>query len=350
MLQPKETQQPRLMVCGLGNDRWIVNMAEEHVRVICRVRPRNLRELRNTQSLGEPFIEVQDKSSIRILVKDDAKCFNFDYSAGEEVTQEELFQVVGIPITKRCIEGYNGTILCYGQTGSGKTYTMFGDSIPERNTTVKPMSRGMVPRILEYLWGTVTLDCSFYFKCSFYEIYQEKIFDLLDPTNSNPLSVREDATLGVYVEGCTERVVSSIDDAFQVLSLGYRSRHVGATAMNRVSSRSHAIFQLAIENTQRQCRDGVDINHVITSRFSLVDLAGSERQRDTQATGARLREASVINKSLTCLGKVITELISQPNGKSKRKKHINYRDSKLTFLLRDSLGGNSKVSILLPLF
>jgi kinesin family member 15 len=319
-------------------------MAEEHVRVVCRVRPRNQKETRSAQSSGDSFVEVHEKS-IRIGTKDDTKCFNFDYSAGDAVTQEELFQAVGLPITKRCIEGYNGTILCYGQTGSGKTFTMFGDSIPERNTNVKLISRGMVPRVLEYLWSTATLHCSFHFKCSFYEIYQEKIYDLLDPNNSNPLSVREDGTLGVYVEGCTERVVSSVDDAYQVLSLGYRSRHVGETAMNRVSSRSHAIFQLTLDKTQRLCQGGVDVNHVITSRFSLVDLAGSERQRDTQATGARLREASVINKSLTCLGKVITELISQPTGKGKRKRHINYRDSKLTFLLRDSLGGNSKVIV-----
>jgi kinesin family member 15 len=217
--------------------------------------------------------------------------------------------------------------------------------MPERNRSAKSINRGLVPRTLEYLWTNIPLDCEFHPKCSFYEIYQEKIYDLLDPTNSSPLAVREDSKLGVYVEGCTELAISSIDEAYDILSRGYRSRHVGETAMNRVSSRSHAIFQLTIEKKHVYRQDNAEVSHVISSRFSLVDLAGSERQRDTQATGIRLREASVINKSLTCLGKVIGELISQPVSKSKKRNHINYRDSKLTFLLRDSLGGNSKASI-----
>jgi kinesin family member 15 len=320
-------------------------MPDENVQVVCRVRPRNPRELRNSQIGGESFVQVDPKtSSIRVSAKGEDKFFSYDFSAGEEVTQEELFEVVGVPITNRCLEGYNGTILCYGQTGSGKTFTIFGDSMPERNRSAKSTNRGLVPRILEYLWNNIPLDCEFHPKCAFYEIYQEKIFDLLDPTNSSPLAVREDSKLGVYVEGCTEQTISSIDEAYEILSLGYRSRHVGETAMNRMSSRSHAIFQLTIEKKHVYRQNDVEINHVISSRFSLVDLAGSERQRDTQAAGTRLREAAVINKSLTCLGKVITELISQPVGRNKKRGHINYRDSKLTFLLRDSLGGNSKVS------
>ena len=320
-------------------------MPDENVQVVCRVRPRNPRELKTSQTLGEPVVQVDSKtSSIRVRAKGEDKIFKYDFSAGEEVTQEELFEIAGAPITSRCLEGYNGTILCYGQTGSGKTFTIFGDSLPERSQCLKPISRGLVPRILEYLWSNIPLDCEFHPKCAFYEIYQEKIYDLLDPANSSPLAVREDIKSGVYVEGCTEQSISSVDEAYELLSLGYRSRHVGETAMNRMSSRSHAIFQLTLEKKHVYHQNEVEVNHVISSRFSLVDLAGSERQRDTQTTGTRLREAAVINKSLTCLGKVITELISQPIGKNKKRNHINYRDSKLTFLLRDSLGGNSKVS------
>lgn len=318
-------------------------MAQEHVEVICRLRPRNQKEIRNDQGSSGLFVEVdRSSSSIRINSKDELRCFSFDHSLGEDVTQEDLFQIVGVPITNRCLEGYNGTILCYGQTGSGKTYTLFGDSLHSHRSTVS-VNRGLVPRVLEYLWSGGNIDCQLLFKCSFFEIYQEKIYDLLNPNNDIPLAVREDSNLGVYVEGCLEKYVASLEDAYEALSLGYRSRHVGATSMNHVSSRSHAIFQLTIEKSRIVNQNNAQITHSVSSRFSLVDLAGSERQRDTQASGKRLREASVINKSLTCLGKVITELSSQSNGNSKRKRHINYRDSKLTFLLRDSLGGNSKV-------
>lgn len=319
-------------------------MPEEHVQVVCRLRPRNQRELRNSQVVSQ-FVEVDKHSSrVHLNAKEERKSFTFDHSLGEEATQEELFEIVGAPITNRCLEGYNGTILCYGQTGSGKTYTLFGDSIPFQDRGLLSTNRGLVPRILEYLWSNCDVDFQYRFTCSFYEIYQEKIYDLLNTKNDFPLAVREDCILGVYVEGCTEKVVTSMNDAYDVLSLGYGSRHVGETSMNRASSRSHAIFQLTIEKSQIVNESNPGVNHTITSRFSLVDLAGSERQRDTQTSGTRLREACVINKSLTCLGKVITELSSQHQGKSKRKRHINYRDSKLTFLLRDSLGGNSKVS------
>jgi kinesin family protein 15 len=321
-------------------------MESGHINVICRVRPRNNREVRNSDGTFESCVQVDGLSnSVMIYTKDDRKSFDFDYSADESATQQDIFDKVGIPITTRCLEGYNGTILCYGQTGSGKTYTMFGPMIPGRNQILIPTARGLVPRILEYLWANVGSGLNYTFKCSFYEIYQEKIYDLLDPENCphSGLSVREDPNRGVYVEGCTELSVRALEDAYQALSMGYESRHVSETAMNRESSRSHAVFQLSIETNKVHNRGGVEINQTMSSRFSMVDLAGSERQRDTQTSGIRLKEASVINKSLTCLGKVINELVSQPNGQGKRRRHINYRDSKLTFLLRDSLGGNSKV-------
>lgn len=320
-----------------------------HIKVVCRIRPANARELN-----GGLRQSVQAKeANIIANTKPEARSFTFDYAAGECVTQEEIFNEVGVPVTKSCVEGYNGTILCYGQTGSGKTYTIFGpdtaNSINDEDEEAM-QQRGLVPRVLDYIWEHLAQDevtpagtKSFSCRCSFYEIYQERVFDLLDSssnTNERGLSVREDAKHGVYVEGCTEEQVNSPLDAKRVLALGYRNRHVGATSMNRESSRSHAVFQLVIDTTTE--KQGV--RTVKTARFSMIDLAGSERQKDTNASGERLKEASQINKSLSALGNVINALaaVSSSGG----RKHIHYRDSKLTFLLRDSLGGNSKVRLL----
>ena len=218
--------------------------------------------------------------------------------------------------------------------GSGKTHTIFGDNAQEA-------SRGLVPRVLEYLWSHISVqnaNTKFTCKCSFYEIYQERVFDLLTSNPSSAgLNVREDSKSGVYVEGVTEEVVASPADAQRVLAMGYANRHVGETAMNRESSRSHAVFQLHIQTAEEH--EGVSTHR--SARFSMVDLAGSERQKDTNATGDRLKEASQINKSLSALGNVINALADVSTNGTRR--HVHYRDSKLTFLLRDSLGGNSKV-------
>jgi kinesin family protein 15 len=315
-----------------------------------------LNEKEFTSTVKKCVTIKNDNASIILDSKPEAKIFSFDYSAGENISQEEVFHVIGEPITRTCVQGYNGTILCYGQTGSGKTHTMFGPDIcstSEMESSRYKEQRGLVPRVLEYLWqhfedaktsidteNTVVFTC----KCSFYEIYQEKVFDLLDTSNTtqvNNLSIREDTKIGVYVEGLIDSVVESPSDAKRILSIGYRNRHVGETAMNRESSRSHAVFQLTTEAT-------TTINSVTTkrlSRFSMVDLAGSERQKDTHTTGERLKEASVINKSLSALGNVINALADNSGltVNNPKWRHVHYRDSKLTFLLRDSIGGNSKV-------
>lgn len=203
--------------------------------------------------------------------------------------------------------------------------------------------------MLEFIWNRISSEAEksngekiYTCRCSFYEIYQEKVFDLLDNTsgasNCGGLSVREDSRHGVYVEGCIQEEVRSPSDASRVLAIGYRNRHVGETAMNRESSRSHAVFQLVVETSEVKG----DVRTTRSSRFSMVDLAGSERQKDTNATGDRLKEASQINKSLSALGNVINALADVSSSGNRR--HIHYRDSKLTFLLRDSLGGNSKVN------
>jgi kinesin family protein 15 len=261
--------------------------------------------------------------------------------ADEQVSQEEMFQLVGMPITQTCLEGFNGTIICYGQTGSGKSYTTFG------TTDGSPDGQGLVPRVLDYLWRTIGDDSKatrYTCKCSFYEIYQERVFDLLDLSSTGSLDVREDVKKGVFVEGITEELVSSAEDVARVLESGNKNRHIGETAMNRESSRSHAVFTLIIDAHDDQA-DGLHCHR--QSRFSMVDLAGSERQRDTSASGERLKEAGVINKSLSALGNVIKSLAERSkvvDGLVKTQ-HIHYRDSKLTFLLRDSIGGNSKVEL-----
>jgi kinesin family protein 15 len=340
-------------------------MSEDHIKVACRIRPANQREGTGSGSSGvrKCVSILEDSNTVLLNSKPESKAFSFDFAADENVTQDEIFREVGLPITRSCLEGYNGTILCYGQTGSGKTFTTFGASIDamldddqhsmnasskaeDRPVVSLEESRGLVPRALEHLLESIEetrktkVNYSATCKCSFYEIYQEKVFDLLDIASHSVagLSVREDSKEGVYVEGCTETVVTSVKEAHRILVQGYKNRHVAETSMNRESSRSHAVFQLSIETTETR-QDGVTVKR--NARFSMVDLAGSERQKDTNATGDRLKEASVINKSLSTLGHVINTLAETSTSGGRR--HIHYRDSKLTFLLRDSLGGNSKV-------
>ncbi|CAN0210254.1 unnamed protein product [Ascophyllum nodosum] len=329
---------------------------DNRIKVVCRVRPPVMRETHGAKSLANRCVEVEkDRRTIVLNSRPQGKSFTFDYAAGEDSTQEEIFAEVGQPVTEACLEGYNGTIFCYGQTGSGKTFTTFGPGAVMENhlNPGDPKSyalRGLVPRVLEYLYdsigrrvdnggGKVSYAC----RCSFYEIFNEKVFDLVDESNrDNPmgLAVREDTRKGVYVEGLMEEEVDGADSACEVLYRGFRNRHVGETAMNRESSRSHAVFTLVIQAKEVVEEEGLTRSRV--ARFNLVDLAGSERQKDTQASGERLKEASNINKSLSTLGQVINALVEKSAG---RFRHVHYRDSKLTFLLRDSLGGNSKTML-----
>lgn len=178
----------------------------------------------------------------------------------------------------------------------------------------------------------------FLVKCSYLEIYQEQIIDLLFPSSNN-LQIREDMKRGVYVDGLTEETVKNLAETYEILQIGAQNRHVGSTSMNKESSRSHSVFTLVIES--KETVDGV--MNFKSSRFHLIDLAGSERQKATDAAGERLKEAGMINKSLSTLGNVINSLVDLNEGRSR---YIHYRDSKLTFLLKDSLGGNSKTSII----
>nr|CAB3259058.1 kinesin-like protein 2 [Phallusia mammillata] len=282
--------------------------------------------------------------SIKSTANSNPKEFTFDHVSDQHTDQETVFEAVGKKIVEGCIEGYNGTIFAYGQTGSGKTFTMLGPSENFSSGWNREL-RGVIPRALEYLFQLIQRkielhgdQVEFLCKCSFLEIYNEQIYDLLNLVSTSSLQLRESLNRGVFVDGNKEIMVATATEAYQVLQQGWDHRHVAATSMNRESSRSHAVFTVSIESKDKTG----DITKVRQSVLNLVDLAGSERQRDTCATGARLKEAGNINKSLSVLGNVIMSLVDIGNGKSR---HVPYRDSKLTFLLRDSVGGNARTYI-----
>ena len=219
-------------------------MEESRIKVAVRSRPLNKREMGKESGLVVSCLE--SSSSVQVNCKPEAKTFSFDHVFGVSSTQESVFQTVGAPLTESCLDGFNGTIIAYGQTGSGKTHTLFGDADSQSE-------RGLVPRVFEFLWqkinnaelhGSESRAVNYSCKCSFYEIYNEKVFDLLDSANSSSsgLPVREDQKKGVFPDGLSEEVVNSPEDANRVMSTGYKNRHVSSTAMNRDSSRSHAIF------------------------------------------------------------------------------------------------------------
>ncbi|XP_061429100.1 kinesin-like protein KIF15 [Lethenteron reissneri] len=315
------------------------------IRVCVRVRPPTEGiALNEGESMEHGMcVTVVSPDTVRVLSRPEPRIFTFDYVASISATQEEIFSVVAKNIIESCMNGYNGTIFAYGQTGSGKTFTMLGamDQVDIFNHNL----RGVIPRSLEFIFSLISREKQmagdakeFLCKCSFLEIYNEQVFDLLDPASTS-LFIRENIQKGVFVEGVMEMSLSSAAEAYQVLSLGWRNRRVASTSMNRESSRSHAVFTLTIQSKEK--RNGM-VN-IRSSQLNLVDLAGSERQRDTQSDGMRLKEAGSINRSLSSLGNVINALAEMAHGKGR---FVPYRDSKLTFLLRDSLGGNAKTAVI----
>uniref|UniRef100_A0A0D9Y105 Kinesin motor domain-containing protein n=1 Tax=Leersia perrieri TaxID=77586 RepID=A0A0D9Y105_9ORYZ len=314
---------------------------ENNVQVVIRVRPLNNTE-KNLHNYNR-CLKQESAQSITWIGQPQSH-FTFDHVACEAVNQEVLFRVAGLPMVENCMAGYNSCIFAYGQTGSGKTYTMLGE-ISELEVRPSP-DRGMTPRIFEFLFARIRAEeesrsdekLKYNCKCSFLEIYNEQITDLLDPSSTN-LPLREDMRKGVYVENLTELEVGSVSDIIKLLMQGSANRKVAATNMNRESSRSHSVFTCIIES--RWEKDSA--SNLRFARLNLVDLAGSERQRTSGAEGERLKEAANINKSLSTLGLVIMSLVDQAHGK---QRHVPYRDSRLTFLLQDSLGGNSKTMII----
>ncbi|XP_009999541.1 PREDICTED: kinesin-like protein KIF3A [Chaetura pelagica] len=303
----------------------------DNVKVVVRCRPLNERE----KTMGYKMaVHVDEMRGTITVHKTDSsneppKTFTFDTVFGPESKQLDVYNLTARPIIDSVLEGYNGTIFAYGQTGTGKTFTMEGvRAIPEL--------RGIIPNSFAHIFGHIAKaegDTRFLVRVSYLEIYNEEVRDLLGKDQTQRLEVKERPDVGVYIKDLSAYVVNNADDMDRIMTLGHKNRSVGATNMNEHSSRSHAIFTITIECSEK----GVDGNmHVRMGKLHLVDLAGSERQAKTGATGQRLKEATKINLSLSTLGNVISALV---DGKST---HVPYRNSKLTRLLQDSLGGNSK--------
>ncbi|XP_075169132.1 kinesin heavy chain 73 isoform X2 [Haematobia irritans] len=323
-------------------------MSTDKIKVAVRVRPFNRREI----ELGTKCIVEMDKQQTilhnppaidKIESRKPPKTFAFDHcflslNPDDEhfASQETVFDCLGRDILDNAFQGYNACIFAYGQTGSGKSYTMMGSQ----------ESKGIIPRLCDNLFSAIanktTQDLMYKVEVSYMEIYNEKVHDLLDPKpNKQSLKVREHNVMGPYVDGLSQLAVASYMDIDNLMTEGNKSRTVAATNMNAESSRSHAVFSVVLTQILTDQASGVTGEKV--SRMSLVDLAGSERAVKTGAVGDRLKEGSNINKSLTTLGLVISKLADQSNGKKGgNDKFVPYRDSVLTWLLKDNLGGNSK--------
>ncbi|XP_023619560.1 kinesin-like protein KIF3A isoform X1 [Myotis lucifugus] len=303
----------------------------DNVKVVVRCRPLNERE---KSMCYRQAVSVDEMRGTITVHKTDSsneppKTFTFDTVFGPESKQLDVYNLTARPIIDSVLEGYNGTIFAYGQTGTGKTFTMEG-------VRAVPELRGIIPNSFAHIFGHIAKaegDTRFLVRVSYLEIYNEEVRDLLGKDQTQRLEVKERPDVGVYIKDLSAYVVNNADDMDRIMTLGHKNRSVGATNMNEHSSRSHAIFTITIECSEK----GVDGNmHVRMGKLHLVDLAGSERQAKTGATGQRLKEATKINLSLSTLGNVISALV---DGKST---HVPYRNSKLTRLLQDSLGGNSK--------
>ncbi|CAH0387740.1 unnamed protein product [Bemisia tabaci] len=267
-----------------------------------------------------------------------AKIFTFDGVYDSPATTEQIYNEAAYPLVEGVLEGYNSTVFAYGQTGCGKSFSMQGVEEP-------PSQRGIIPRAFEHIFEAISLveDIKYLVLVSYLEIYNEEIRDLLSEDKKKKLELKENPERGVYVCDLSHHAVHDVSECRRLMATGQQNRSTGSTLMNSDSSRSHSIFTVAVEMMPiRQCLQTMSMSHcsIRRGKLSLVDLAGSERQAKTGATGDRLKEATKINLSLSALGNVISALV---DGKAK---HIPYRDSKLTRLLQDSLGGNTKTLML----
>ena len=299
-----------------------------NVNVICRFRPMN--ELEKTNGNEEVCVFTSPTSlQFHSTRENNNYRFEFDRIFPPSSTQEDIYNFGVKGIIDSVLDGYNGTVLAYGQTSSGKTYTMQG----EMNNNA---AQGIIPRMIEHVFDFIHSQegSEFMIKVSMIEIYLEKIRDLLDLSRVN-LQVRENFSKGIYVDGCSERYVGCPEDVYAALKIGSNNRAQAATLMNEHSSRSHSIFILTINQNNK--KEGFSK----VGKLYLVDLAGSEKLSKTGATGLTVEEAKLINKTLTTLGRVIYNLT---DGKSN---HVPYRDSKLTRVLQESLGGNSKTCLII---
>ncbi|XP_040909641.1 kinesin-like protein KIF1B isoform X1 [Toxotes jaculatrix] len=326
-------------------------MSGASVKVAVRVRPFNSREMSKESKC---IIQMQGNTTTILnpkAPKEPAKTFSFDYSYWSHTTPEDpsfasqnlVYNDIGKEMLQHAFEGYNVCIFAYGQTGAGKSYTMMGKQ--------EEGQEGIIPMLCEDLFEKINEDCnkeelSYSVEVSYMEIYCERVRDLLNPKNKGNLRVREHPLLGPYVEDLSKLAVTSYTDIADLMDAGNKARTVAATNMNETSSRSHAVFTIVF--TQRKHDSETDLSTEKVSKISLVDLAGSERADSTGAKGTRLKEGANINKSLTTLGKVISAL-AEVSKKKKKTDFIPYRDSVLTWLLRENLGGNSRTAMVAAL-
>ncbi|CAI2386785.1 unnamed protein product [Moneuplotes crassus] len=305
-----------------------IKKKSESVRVVIRCRPLSKKEVAE----GREKVVNMDYANGEILVQKSVdevpKRFTFDCVYDENTLQKDIFDETAFPIIENILEGYNGTIFAYGQTGTGKTHTMAGVLDSDEH-------KGITPRAFETIFKSINIDETkqYLVRASYLEIYKEEVLDLLNKGGVQKLELKEKPGSGVYVKDLSTALVETPEKLMEIMVRGNKNRHVGQTKMNHESSRSHSIFTVTIE-----CGEvGADGKaHIKVGKLNMVDLAGSEKQSKTQAEGVRLEEAIKINLSLTTLCHVISSLV---DGKSQ---YVPYRDSKLTRLLQDSLGGNTK--------
>ncbi|CAJ0951418.1 unnamed protein product, partial [Mesorhabditis belari] len=317
------------------------------VKVAVRVRPFNSREDANASKC----VIGMTGNTTTISGGGGAHSFNFDHSYwsyrkedAHFATQEQVYNELGVEMLQHAFDGYNVCIFAYGQTGSGKSYTMMGKSNDEKEM-------GIIPRLCNDLFGRIESNrenIKYSVEVSYMEIYCERVRDLLNPNSSGNLRVREHPLLGPYVDDLTKMAVVSYEDIVNLMDEGNKARTVAATNMNSTSSRSHAVFTIVL--TQKRHDEATSLDTEKVAKISLVDLAGSERAKSTGAEGQQLKEGANINKSLTTLGLVISKLAEEAGKKKgKGKPVVPYRDSVLTWLLRENLGGNSKTAMVAAL-
>ncbi|CAD8131976.1 unnamed protein product [Paramecium pentaurelia] len=329
--------------------------SNENLRVVIRIRPPMAREIKDGKFISTVqaapdnqqlcifdyhAIELVPDEELEAFVQNPANYtihqFTFDYVYDQESTQVEVYETTAALSVDSTLQGYNSTIIAYGQTGTGKTYTMHGFSFTPNSDQL-----GIIPRSLHNIFTHIQMKSNsmttFMVRASYLQIYNESISDLLRPDHQQ-LNIREDKKRGVFVENLSEWAVRSPPEIYQLMRRGNAKRVTASTRMNDTSSRSHAVFIITVE----QIEETPEGKRARVGKLNLVDLAGSERVRVTGATGIRLEESKKINQSLSALGNVISALteLKQP------KSHIPYRDSKITRLLEDSLGGNCKTTFM----
>ncbi|XP_007240786.3 kinesin-like protein KIF1C isoform X1 [Astyanax mexicanus] len=321
------------------------------VKVAVRVRPFNNRE---SSRDAKCVIQMQGKTTCITnpkQPKESAKNFTFDYSYWSHTTEDDpnfacqrrVYLDIGEEMLLHAFEGYNVCIFAYGQTGAGKSYTMMGKQEPDQQGIIPQMCEDLFKRTSE----NTDPDLSYSVEVSYMEIYCERVRDLLNPKSGGNLRVREHPIMGPYVEDLSKLAVTTYSDITHLMDCGNKARTVAATNMNETSSRSHAVFTIIFTQRRRDQLTSLDTEKV--SKISLVDLAGSERADSSGAKGMRLKEGANINKSLTTLGKVISALADMQSSKKKKSEFIPYRDSVLTWLLKENLGGNSRTAMIAAL-